>query len=335
MPPITPPRRLPVGLIGSVLFPFLFLLNLMVGTVPIPAEEVLGMLIGKESADPVWQNIVLELRLPKAVTAALCGAGLAVGGVLTQSLFRNPLNGPDVIGLTSGAGLGVALAVSSGIAGSGALSLTTSAFAGCALTFLLISRIARSFNANSLLIAGIMFSAFASSIITVLQFYSGAEELQRYTLWTMGNISSTTWDDIPWLAGSVFGGILLALYSSKGLDAHDLSTGYAESLGIQTSGLRRSVLISAALLTGSITAFCGPVTFVGIAGPHLVRVLSGGNMHIRLVPNSALAGAILVLACDLISSLPGPGRFLPLNAVTALVGAPVVIWIIYRSHQKA
>ncbi|MBM3177508.1 MAG: iron ABC transporter permease [Bacteroidetes bacterium] len=334
MPLITPPRRLPVGLIGSILLPVLFLFSLMAGTVSIPAAEVLNILVGKETSDPVWQNIILDLRLPKALTAALCGAGLAVGGVLTQSLFRNPLNGPDVIGLTSGAGLGVALMVSTGIAGSGALSLTSSAFAGSSLTFLLISRIARSFSANSLLIAGIMFSAFASSIITVLQFYSGAEELQRYTLWTMGNISSTTWEDIPWLAGSVFAGIFLALYSSKGLDAYDLSTGYAESLGIQTSRLRRSVLISAALLTGSITAFCGPITFVGIAGPHLVRVLSGGNTHIRLIPYSALAGSILVLTCDLLSSLPGPGRFLPLNAVTALLGAPVVIWIIYRSYQK-
>lgn len=334
MPPNTPERRLPVGMIGVVLLVILFLFNLLSGTVNIPIGEILNILMGSENNDPVWQSIILDLRLPKAITAALCGAGLSVGGVLTQSLFRNPLNGPDVIGLTSGAGLGVALTVSSGVAGSGALSLTASAFAGSSLTFLLISRIAKSFSANSLLIAGIMFSAFASSLITVLQFYSGAEELQRYTLWTMGNVSSTTWEDLPWLGGCILSGILLALYSSKGLDAHDLSAGYAESLGIRTTGLRRTVLISAALLTGSITAFCGPVTFVGIAGPHLVRVLLGGNTHIRLIPYSALAGASLVLACDLLSSLPGPGRYLPLNAVTAIVGAPVVIWIIFRSYQK-
>jgi iron complex transport system permease protein len=322
-----------LAIFSALALGLLFITDLLSGSVSIPPGEVIRVIFGGESTSDSWETIIMDIRLPKAITAMLAGAGLAVGGLLTQSLFRNPLNGPDVLGLSSGAGLGVAIAIVSGIV-PGGFSLALAAFAGSSLTFIFISQISKSFPSNGVLIAGIMFSAFASSLITLLQYYSGAEELQRYTLWTLGSVSGTTWGEIPTLTMFVTLGLLLAGYSAKGLDAIGLSSGYAQSLGIKTGPLRWNVLMSTALITGAITAFCGPITFIGIAGPHIVRMIARTNAHHKLIPLSAISGAILVLLCDVIASIPESGTVLPINTLTALVGAPVVIWVIYQSSKR-
>ena len=274
----------------------------------------------------------MDFRIPKAITGVICGAGLAVGGLLTQSLFRNPLTGPDVLGLTSGAGLFVAILILSGLPTAG-FSITTAAISGAAVTLLMLLGLAKRIRHGSLLVAGIMVSAFASAVVSGLQYYSGAEDLQRYTLWSMGTISRTGMQESLLLMAVFFLGTGLAFASAKGLDALGLSDAYAQSMGIHVGPLKFQILIATALLTGSITAFCGPISFIGIAAPHLARQLVGTSSHRFLVPLSVLTGAILVTGCDLITQLPGDGRVLPLNAVTALTGAPVVLWILWRNRD--
>ena len=311
-------------LLAGVLAVLLFL-ELIAGRHPVSPGQIWAILTGE--GDSATRRILLEFRLPKALTGLLCGAGLAVGGLLTQSLFRNPLTGPDILGLTSGAGLAVALAILTGLP-LGATGQTGMAIAGSAATFLLLTAISRKVGNHGLLVAGVMISAFTSSVVASLQAWSGAADLQRFTVWGFGSISQTGISETGMMAVPVVLGIGLGLLVSQGLDAMGLSDDYARSVGVNVRHVRRMVLTATALLTGAITSFCGPISFIGIAAPHLVKRLTGLNDHRKLIPVSALAGAILVLGCDLLTMLPGNGAVLPLNAITALAGAPVVLWAI-------
>lgn len=305
-------------------------LSLATGTHVLNLEEIwLALSQPTESTESV---IFWEFRLPKTLTGAFGGAGLAIGGLLTQSLFRNPLTGPDILGLSSGAGLFVALLTLSGLPLVG-FSLTFAAVTGAAITFLLLLALSRRLQNNALLVAGIMVSALASAVISALQYYSGAEDLQRYTIWSLGSIGRTGLPETTGLAITVLFGASVALSSAKGLDAIGLSDHYAASMGVSVKSLRIKILISTALLTGAITAFCGPISFVGIAAPHLARRFSRSQSHRHLLPISALIGAWLVMVCDLLSQLPGAGQVMPLNALTAITGAPVVLWALWKNRE--
>ena len=307
----------------------LLLADIFAGPVEVPFKSVLSILTGGQSGNAEWDLIIRDIRIPKALTALLCGAGLSVGGLLTQSLFRNPLTGPDVLGLTSGAGLGVAVAVMAGL--SGTLSVTLSASAGAALSFLVIGLAASRVSNNTLLILGLMLSAFTSALISILQYSAESTKLQQYTIWTMGSISAASGDQLVLLTAVVCSGLAIGFSTLKSLNASALSETYLHTLGLDPGKLRWRVLMATSLITGTITAICGPVTFIGIAGPHLIKQLFRITDHRFLLPLSALSGASLVLMCDLLTQLPGRGSVLPLNAVTALFGAPIVIWVILRS----
>jgi iron complex transport system permease protein len=313
----------------ALLVTILFLADLLAGPVKVPLEQALSILFGGQADLREWEVIIHQIRLPKALAALLCGAGLSMGGLLTQSLFRNPLTGPDVLGLTSGAGLGVALAIMSGF--SEDISITMAASAGAAASFLLITLAADKVGNTTLLILGLMLSAFTSSVISVLQFTTESSKLQQYTIWTLGNISIPSGRELALLSISVPLCLIIGLSSLKSLNASTLGSSYLQSMGLNPKVLRWKVLVATSLVTGTITAICGPITFIGIAGPHLVKQFFRVTDHRLLLPMSALSGAALVLACDLLSQLPGGGSVLPLNAVTALFGAPIVIWVILRS----
>lgn len=312
-----------------VLVALLFMADLFSGPVAIPFQEVWKILSGSKSANSDWNLIIRDIRIPKAITGLLCGAGLSVGGLLTQSLFRNPLTGPDVLGLTSGSGLGVAFAIMAGL--SGTISVTLAATAGAAACFLLISLAATRLSNNTLLILGLMLSAFTSAIISILQYSAESTKLQQYTLWTLGSILAASGDQLFLLGAVVLCGLGIGFGALKSLNASALSESYLMTLGLSPGRLRWQVLLATSLMTGTITAICGPITFIGIAGPHLVKQLFRITDHKLLLPLSALSGAALVLLCDLLTQLPGSGSVLPLNAVTALFGAPVVIWVILKS----
>lgn len=327
----------------AALFALLFCLGLAFGSVRIPLGEAAGMLIGRPASDPVWQDIMTQLRMPRCLTASLAGAALALSGLLMQTLFRNPLAGPYSMGISSGATLGVALAV---LAGAGAstlpgvpgldrigaqLGVAGSAIAGAGLVMLLVLAVARRIRSNTtLLILGLMFGQLAGSLVSVLQAFSDAERIRAFTFWGFGSYAGVTWDQLPVLAAAVGSGCLLAALCAKPLNALLLGWTYARTLGVRVRALRLSLLAATSVLAGAVTAFCGPVAFIGLATPHLCRGLFRTADHRILIPACVLLGASLSLAADLAARMPGGGRALPLNAVTALIGAPVVIWILAR-----
>lgn len=318
-------------------------LSLAYGSVRIPWGEAFGALFGRAASDPLWQDILWQLRLPRCLTAACAGAGLAVSGLLMQTLFRNPLAGPYSLGISAGATLGVALAVlagagATGLPGMSALSrlgpqlgLAGSAVAGAAASLALVLAVARRIRSHTtLLILGLMFGQIAGGLVAVLQASSDSERLRAFTFWGFGSYAGVTWEQLPALACATGLGILLAAACAKPLNALLLGWTYARSLGVHAGRLRFALLAATSLLAGAVTAYCGPVGFLGLAVPHLCRGLFRTADHRVLVPACVLLGAALSLGADLASRLPGGGRSLPLNAVTALLGAPVVIAILMR-----
>ncbi len=325
------------GLTLSFILACLFFVDVLVGSVHIPLKEVLSALTGEPT---VSSDILLQFRLPKAMTCVLAGGALAIGGLLMQTLFRNPLAGPDVLGLSSGASLMVAVLifVSQSNAGlsllffNSAWSIAIGASVGGGLIFILIIAIAQYIKDNtSLLIIGLMVSAVTSSLVSVLQFIGKAEDLQTFMIWTLGNVGSTSWNELKVMAVVISVGIAIAYFSSKSLNSWLLGENYAQGLGMNVARSRFWIVVSTGLLTGAVTAFCGPITFVGLAVPHLVRLLVPTTNHKILIPAVICGGASLLLFCDLISQLPGSTQILPLNAVTSLIGAPIVIWMIIKS----
>jgi len=327
------------GLILSVILVTLFLSDILVGSVPIPFGEILSSLTVEATT---FTDILIQFRLPKAITCVLAGGALATGGLLMQTLFRNPLAGPDVLGLSSGASMMVAILVFVGQANTGLSllffsnpwSIALGASIGSGLIFILIMAIAQYIRDNtSLLIIGLMVSAVTSSLVSVLQFIGRAEDLQTFMIWTLGTVGSTGWNELKVLGAVVSVGIAIAYFSSKSLNSWLLGENYAQGLGMNVARSRFWIVVSTGLLTGAVTAFCGPIVFVGLAVPHLVRLVVPTTNHKILIPAVICGGASLLLLCDLLAQLPGSTQILPLNAVTSLIGAPVVIWMIIKSKR--
>ncbi len=304
----------------------LFLLRLLLGSVSIPFSDIFH------------NEIVLKFRLPIAVTCVLAGAALSVSGLLMQTLFRNALAGPDVLGLTSGSSLLVALLILGGegfsVGFATPWTVAIAASMGAAGVFLLILMISRYVNDNtSLLIIGLMIGATTASIVGVLQYVSRAEDLQAFMIWGLGSVGGTSWDEIVVLGVISFAGLVLALAMMKPLNALLLGENYANAIGVDVKRSRLLILTATSIMTGGVTAFCGPIAFVGLAVPHLVRIIVPTTNHKVLLPSVFFGGALLLLACDIIAQLPGSTQVLPLNAVTSLLGAPVVIWLIIKNRK--
>ena len=314
----------------------LFVADISFGSVYIPFGDVLSILFGGEGERSSWTQIVLDFRVPRAITALIVGGGLSVCGLQMQVLFRNPLAGPFVLGISSGASLGVALVVLTGIGiGLSFMSpviIALAAAIGSALVFILVIAVsAKVRDSTTLLIFGLMFGSATGAIVSVLQYFSKAEDIQIYLLWTFGSLGGVTYEDLQLLIPLVLLGLVIGFLMIKSLNALLLGETYASSLGVNVKRSRLGIIISASILAGSITAFCGPIAFIGIAIPHLTRILLPTSNHQVVYPVTIITGAIALIACDIISQLPGSQLVLPINAVTALVGAPVVIWIVLKS----
>lgn len=317
----------------------LFGLNLTTGSVQIPFTDVLDILCGRFAGKESWQYIILENRLPQALTALLCGASLSVCGLMLQTAFRNPLAGPDVFGISSGAGLGVALVMlllggtvsTSLFTVSGFLAILTAAFLGAITVtalILFLSTLVR--NSVLLLIVGIMVGYVSSSAVSLLNFFASEEGVKSYMVWGMGNFGGVSMSHIPLFSLLCLVGITAALLLVKPLNILLLGPQYAESLGISTRRLRNLLLLIVGLLTAITTAFCGPISFIGLAIPHIARLLFRTDNHQVLLPGTVLTGATIALLCNFICFLPGEMGVIPLNAVTPLIGAPVIIYVIIQ-----
>jgi iron complex transport system permease protein len=326
----------------SLLLLLTLVLNISFGQVSIPFKDVVKSLFGSQASKETWEYIIINYRLPKAIVAILTGISLSVSGLLMQTYFRNPLAGPYVLGLSSGSSLGVAFVV----LGSSLLPTFLSQFfvssygiilASCIgslfvlLLIVLVSKYLR--DVMSILIVGLMFGSFTSAIVNILTYFSTAEQLQKFTFWTMGNLGNISWQNIGFLSVVVIFGTLLSILALKPLDSLLLGENYAKSMGLNLKKTQNIIIISTSILTGSITAFVGPIAFIGLAVPHLTKLLFQTSDHKTLFVGTILIGAIIMLLCDLVSQMPMSNFTLPINAITSLVGAPIVIWLIVRRKK--
>ncbi len=323
----------------AVVILLLFVLNLMMGSVSIPAGDTLRILMGEESAKPSWQYIILESRLPQALTAIFCGSALAASGLMLQTAFRNPLAGPSIFGINSGAGLGVALvmlflggSISAGsVSLSGFVAVLVAAFVGAMTVMALIfffSTIVR--NHVMLLIIGIMIGYISTSAISLLNFFATDEGVRSYMVWGLGSFGGVSMKMMPVFASVTMLGLIGSLLLIKPLNALMLGDAYAENLGINIIKVRNWLLIVTGVLTAITTAFCGPIAFIGLAVPHIARMMLTTDNHRVLLPATMLMGAVIALFCNLITILPGETGVIPLNAVTPMIGAPVIIYVIIK-----
>ncbi len=317
-------------------------LDLFLGSAEIPALDIFRLLLGREPAGlpAAWVTILFELRLPKVLTAALAGASLAVAGLLLQTLFRNPLAGPDVLGISAGASLGVALVVlglGSSEAGRlsalgllGDMAVVSAASAGAGLALALILWASRRMGNLTLLVLGLMLGYTTGALTTILLHMSQAERVQAFVFWTFGSFGSVSWNELRVLAPLLLLALAAALVFGKSLNALALGEGFARSVGVDVRRLRRLLLLVSAVLAGAVTAFCGPIAFLGIAVPHVARLWLRSADHRLLLPASALSGAVAALLADLLTQLPPGAEVLPLNAVTSLLGAPLIAYLLLR-----
>jgi len=321
-----------------------FCLVLALGSVKIPLSDIIAVLLGGEASKASWTTIVLKFRLPKALTALLAGAGLGISGLMMQTYFRNPLAGPFILGISSGASLGVALVVLSmgtvggvviaGLGLAGDLALAFAAGMGSAGTMLIVLLVAQQVRSSmTLLILGLMFGYFTTGIVSLLLFFSIPERIQAYIQWTFGTFGGTTWDQLRIFIPLVLIGLMGALALTKTLNALLLGEDYARTMGLNIRLARLAIVSITAILAGSVTAFTGPIGFIGLAVPHICRSILNTSDHRVLVPATILMGGIVALSAALVAEFPGSNLVLPLNAVTALLGAPVVIWVILRRHN--
>jgi iron complex transport system permease protein len=320
----------------------LFAACLVFGAVYIPPGDVFDVLFGKTS-QPVWESIILRSRLPQAVTAIFAGASLATSGLLLQTLFRNPLAGPSILGISDGANLGVAIVMLylggsigalSDLPVSGYPAIILSAFTGALLilgVILFFSTRVRS--SVMLLIIGIMVGYLASSLISILNFFAAADRVRSFVLWGMGNFSGVSMEHLPIFVVSSSVGLLLSILLIKPLNALLLGETYASNLGVRVKRIRVFILLCTGLLTAVTTAFCGPVSFIGLAVPHISRLMLGTSNHKILLPTTLLTGSCVALLCNLLTVAPGADTILPLNAVTPLIGAPVIIYVILNRRK--
>ncbi len=336
-------RKLVFNLSVALSILLLFVLNIFLGAVNIPFHDTLDILCGKGSGRESWEYIILQTRLPQALTATLCGGALSVSGLLLQTAFRNPLAGPSVFGINSGASLGVAVvmlflggSITAGtVSVSGFLATLLAAFAGSMAVMSLLLLFSMMVKSNTmLLIIGIMIGYIASSAIALLNFFSTEEGVHSYMIWGLGNFGGVSMDMMPAFAMTVIIGLMGALLMIKPLNAILLGDRYAENLGVNTARLRNKLIIITGLLTAVTTAFCGPIAFIGLAVPHIVRMASGTEDHTCLIPGTILTGAAVALLCNLISIIPGDSGMIPLNSITPLIGAPVIIYVIMSKRRS-
>ena len=336
---------LPLMLLMLVLTGVFFMLNIVIGSVFIPADSTLAILLGGDIGQPVWQNIVLKSRLPQAVTAMAAGAGLAVSGLQMQTVFHNPLAGPSVLGISNGASLGVAFMVlatgsiggvalsRTGMVGNAAVSLA--AIVGALAVMALIVYVSQRVKGNvTLLIIGVMIGYVATAIIGVLKYFSNEEDIRAYVVWGLGSFSRVSGNQV-WLFVSLMAVLLpLSMLLIKTMNLLLLGEQYARNLGLDIRRARLLVIGSSGVIVAIVTAYCGPVMFLGLAVPHLCRAIWRSSDHRVLMPATALTGAALALACNIIARMPGFEGALPINSVTALVGAPIVASVLFRRRKS-
>lgn len=322
----------------------LFVANLFIGSARIPFRSVLSILFGEAGGKATWTYIVLETRLPQAITALFAGASLAVAGLMLQTIFANPLAGPSILGIDSGASLGVALVMlmcggtiggmAAGLSFSGYIAVILGAFSGAVVILGIIIFFSTFIRSNvMLLIVGIMIGYVTSSAISLLNFFATVESVFSYTMWGMGDFSGISVAQLPVFCGILSGGLVIALLLIKPLNALLLGERYAENLGINVKRVRVWLLVSTGILTAVTTAFCGPIAFIGLAVPHIARLLLGSSNHKLLLPATLLCGSVIALLCNLISVLPGAAGVIPLNAITPVLGAPVIIYVIVNQKK--
>ncbi len=324
----------------------LFVLDLGTGSVSIPAQKAFQSLIGQGSGNEAWDKIIQLFRIPKALTALIAGACLAVSGLLLQTLFSNPLAGPDILGTNAGASIAVALVIlaagqsggssflgSLGLAGSTLLALAASLGAAAVLALVLLISL-RAEGPHSVLIIGLLIGFMAGSVVSFLVYFALPQKVPVYLAWTYGSFQSLRRAQLPALGGIGLLGLALALAQAKSLDALLLGERYTQSLGINVKASRSLIVVTAALLCGTVTAFCGPIAFLGIAAPHAARGLMRSQRHLILLPAAALCGSILALGADILTQLPRSGALLPLNPLLALVGAPLILFIVLGRPKR-
>ena len=327
-------------ILGALLV-LLFLVNIGLGSVLIPLKAIIQIILGDETVKEAWHYIILDYRLPKALAAIMTGSGLAVAGLMMQTLFKNPLAGPFVLGISSGASLGVAFLILGGSAfGFSALIIpngwgsiiaaSLGSFTVLSIVLLVASRVR---DAMALLIIGLMFGSLTSAVVSILSYFSPAEELQRYMFWSFGSLGDISWQALGILSICYFIGIVLALAVTKSLNSLLLGDHYAQTLGVSLQKSRFIILIATSILAGSLTAFVGPIAFVGLAVPHLIRQWFTASNHWTLMPACILGGAVLMLFCDTLAQMPFFQFTLPINAITSIIGAPIVIWLLIRKKK--
>ena len=312
------------------------------GSVSIPMKDVFNSLTGGHASKETWHYIILNYRLPKAIAAILVGMGLSISGLLMQTLFRNPLAGPYVLGLSSGASLGVAIVILGAALLPPFLATFLVSYVGIVLASslgsfaVLLAVLAVSHRLRdtmAILIVGLMFGSLTSAIVGTLTYFSTAEQLQKFTFWSLGNLGNLSWTAIALLSSCVVIGLLFSLFSIKPLNALLLGENYAKSLGLNYKKSRIIIILATSILAGSITAFAGPIAFIGLAVPHIAKLVFQTSNHTILFWSTILFGALTMLICDSISQLPGSDITLPINAVTSIFGAPIVIWLLIRKRK--
>ncbi len=325
----------------AIILVLFFILDLFLGSVTIRPGEIFRAIFN--NTDDTTRTILFQFRLPKAITALLVGIALSISGLQMQTLFRNPMAGPYVLGLSSGASLGVAFVIlgfsadisPESIRGLGNWAIAAASWTGAGLVMLLIMMISsRVKNIMTVLILGIMLSSAISAIVSIMQYFSNETMLKAYVIWTMGSLGNLTSSQLNVMLLSVLAGSILSLISVKMLNALLLGEDYARSIGLDIRRSRIVIIAGTSILAGTITAFCGPIGFIGIAVPHLARIIFRTSDHKILIPGTILAGAIVMLASDIISQMPGSDNVLPVNSVTALIGIPVVVWVILRDQKN-
>jgi iron complex transport system permease protein len=317
-------------------------MNISLGAVAIPLKEVCNSLIGTGASKSSWEYIIMDYRLPKAIVAILVGMGLAISGLLMQTLFRNPLAGPYVLGLSSGASLGVALVIlGSAFLPHFASELLLSSYGiviasslGSFAVLLAVLAVARRLrDTMAILIVGLMFGSLTNALVGTLTYFSTAEQLQKFTFWSLGTLGNLSWTSIAILSVCVAIGLVLSLVSIKPLNTLLLGENYARSLGLNYTKARFIIILATSILAGSITAFAGPIAFVGLAVPHIAKLVFQTSNHLVLFWSTLLFGAMIMLICDSISQLPNSAIVIPINAITSILGAPIVIWLLIRKRK--
>ena len=317
----------------GIAIPILFLANILYGAISIPIEEIWAILTNSNQVNESWKIIVTESRLPQAITALLSGSALAISGLLLQTLFRNPLAGPSILGISDGANLGVAiamLALGGQIGGLGGyMTIALSSLIGAMVILSIIIYFSGKVRSNILLlIIGIMVGYLVSSSISILNYYASADKVHKFVMWGMGDFSSVSLDKLPFFAIILIIGLVMALMLSKPMNALLMGENYASNLGVNIKRVRTAILINTGILVAIVTAFCGPISFIGIAVPHISRLIIGSANHRHLIPVTLLTGGAIALICNILTIIPGSNTILPLNAITPLFGAPVILYVI-------